>query len=128
MLSPKPLPARLATLRDNRDALLDLIAADPARESARRTARRRPVRVVPPSRPDQHRTGRGSPGLRHPTRGRSPLRHGRRLRALSSGALHTAPGPVRGCRCWVLRAAEYKLSASPQLRRNLGALLAAAIA
>ena len=74
-------------------------AAGPHRRTlaglAERTARRRPVRVVPPSGPDQHRTGRGGPGLRHPARGRAPLRHGRRLRALSPGAVHPAPGAAR---------------------------------
>ena len=97
----QPLPARLATLRDNRDLMLDLIAGYlPGWQ--RRTARRRPVRVVPPSLPRSAPHWPGSPGLRHRLAAYHPLRHGRRLRALSSGALHTAPGPIgnrRGWRC-----------------------------
>lgn len=122
----EPLPARLASLRDNRDALLDLIASRlPGWQSERPTGGlsvwcRLPapistaLAVVAPD------FGiRLAAGPRFGTGG--AFEHHLRVPfTLPPDQLETAVG--------ALRAAQDRLEASPQLRRNLGAPPAAAIA
>ena len=86
----EPLPARLAALRDNRDALLDLIAGHlPDWQANGPTAACRYGAAFPPrSAPHwpwwPRTSASGSPPV--------PASARRRLRALPAGAVHPAPG------------------------------------
>ena len=74
----EPLPARLTALRENRAALLELLAGHLPEWQAR-AARRRPDGMVPAARADQHGTDRHRPRLRHPAGRRPTVRHRRGL-------------------------------------------------